>query len=280
MKRRIIALLIVLLFILSGCGGGSSKKDEWYRVKQIYVVDGKVRYELSWDLDDDGRKSVEYRNGEWNGEWTYDKDGNILTYRYLDGSSKKNVTVEYTYEKGLLIKEVKREDLTDGIVKETVTEYEYEGERLIKKTVNGKTAEEYSYREDGSYTVSKPYADIPEFYTEVYDSADRLLESDPYSYTYELNDAGKVTNKKMYANGILIEENDYSFNEDGKVERSTRTNSNGTYETVYEYENGCVVYTRTMGIDGDAATDMWQEVKEYYYSYVNGRGDTIGRNPQ
>ena len=76
---------------------------------------------------------MEYRNGEWNGEWTYDKEGNILTYRYLDDSSKKNVTVEYTYEKGLLMKEVKKEDLTGGAVKETVTEYEYEGERLMKR---------------------------------------------------------------------------------------------------------------------------------------------------
>lgn len=280
MKRRIIALLSVLLLLLTGCGGGGTESDEWYRVKQIYVVDGKVQYEMTWDLDDENRKSVEYKNGAWNGEWTYDGDGNVLTYEYINSSTKQKDLIEYTYEDGLLISEVKKEDLTDGTFREVVTEYEYELGRLIKKTVNGRTAEEYSYREDGSYEIRKPYLDIPEYYTEIYDAQGRLLSYEPYEYTYELDGDGNVIKKNMYLIGELLEEMDFVYNSEGKVEKYTKKNSNGTWETIYEYENGCLVYTRTMGIDGDAATGIYQEVKETYYSYVNGSGKTVGRDPE
>ena len=105
-KKRCIALVIALIFILCGCSGSSGKKDEWYRVKQIYVVDGRVRSTRSWDLDEQNRKSVEYLDGAWNAEWTYDEDGNIATYEYMEYSYK--VRVEYTYEDGLLTTEVRR----------------------------------------------------------------------------------------------------------------------------------------------------------------------------
>ena len=107
-----------------------------------------------------------------------------------------------------------------------------------------------------------------------------LADNTGFEYTYTLSDDGDLLEKQTYLNGTLVEELINVYNSDGELETSTRKNVNGTWETVYEYEEGCIVYSRTMGIDGDAASAAYQEIKEYYYSYVNDAGKTVGRDPE
>ena len=301
--KKTVSMILSALIILSlfGCGSGGSKSEEWYQTGEKYVVDGKTVYEKTWELDSENRKSVEYLNGAWNASWTYDSDGNETQHVYRREGTAYNTTVDSVYDNGLLVKETTTEenignaavteisyeyDSEKQLVKKTelrsngrtvVTEYVYGDGKLLREIRNG-VATEYQYFDDGTYEVKKPYADDHSIFLIIrYDEKDRpLYSNDGYEYTYVFDEDGNVTERDMYINGNLAEEYRYTFAEDGTLSSYTKKNVNGTWEMIYEYENGKRIHSVYQGIDGDAASTSYQQVKEYFYTYTNGKGKTVG----
>lgn len=214
-------------------------------------------------------------------EQTFDKAGRLLEEKYVNEAGEVEQTTKMSYDEAGRLTERKTTGVETWMNITKLYFYDKEGRLIELKTQNsGEPAysEHYHYNSAGLLdTLRRTGEDLPTNRIEAfgYDSKGRrttksMFDSegalilkilDEYNEldsvsksitevpgsdqltTYTYNKKGKLERSVLTANGTLIEEASYTYDDKGRITRHfiKRTNGDGNEETTYEYgENGLV----------------------------------------
>lgn len=237
---------------------GNKTYQDGKLVNEITYDKDPYRPLVDQDYDEDGNKS-ERR------EYTYDKDGNQLSYTKYNEDGEVDWKYVYTYdEDGNMLTEQSYTD--DEMDYEITYTYDEHGNLLTERNENGEEDWENTYEntyENGKLTEVKAYCDGTLSGVTQYDSDGNEILSIRYfdeeeesraEYTYE---NGKLVTSVDYWYGEESSRCEYTYDEDGKLIQEYAC-YNGSYEhklTLTYNDNGNLV-SMSRYSDGELVSEI------------------------
>ncbi len=233
--KRVLSLLLSLLLLAAMLGGCMESE---------VTLQKPTRKTVTQTLGDGAPSATEY-------VYTYDSRGELLLEEDSHGGR-----IEYIYENGRLVREVKKSQTADP---DSVTEYIYNGAgRLIEKRLPHGITCCYTYGGDGE--VSRE-----EYFRE---GSDTPLETREYTY----GEGGRLLSSVTAAYGDT-DTWEYRYGENGRREGATRTYRSAfggvtVAEVTYTYSEDTGLLSReeyrTVSQEGEMVLLSETRVTEYF----------------
>ncbi len=233
--KRLLSFLFALLLLAAMLVGCAERTVTLYK---------PTRKTVTQVLDGDAPSVTEYA-------YTYDSRGELLLAEDSPGGR-----IEYIYENGRLVREVKKSQTADP---DSVTEYSYNGAgRLIEKRLPYGTTCRYTYGDGGE-------ASREEYFRE---GRDTPFETREYTY----GEGGRLLSSVTAAYGDT-DTWEYRYGENGRREGATRTYRSAfggvtVAEVTYTYSEDTGLLSReeyrTVSQEGEMVLLSETRVTEYF----------------